>query len=79
MRWRNCRRRRVAPDADLIFGGYCEVSPAGRRRIHTPWPDHDRVLAQPCSDRIHRTSNRLWGILTAVRFTRATACGLPRG
>ena len=31
-------------DADLIFGGYCEVSPAGRRRIHTPRPDRDRLL-----------------------------------
>lgn len=49
-------------DADLIFGGYCEVSPAGRRRIHTPWPDRDRVL-RSLLRQDYRTSNRLWGIL----------------
>lgn len=49
-------------DADLIFGGYCEVSPAGRRRIHTPRPDRDRVL-RSLLRQDYRTSNRLWGIL----------------
>ena len=48
--------------ADLIVGGYCEVSPAGRRRIHTPRPDRDRVL-RSLLRQDYRTSNRLWGIL----------------
>ena len=56
-------------DADLIFGGYCEVSPAGRRRIHTPRPDRDRVL-RSLLRQDYRTSNRLWGIL----IRRALQC-----
>lgn len=57
--------------ADLVFGGYCEVSPAGRRRIHAPWPDRDCVLRNLLRQD-YRIANRIWGIL--IRRELHTRC-----
>ena len=64
-------------DADLIFGGYCEVSPAvgGFTRLV---PTATACCAA-CSDRITARPTASGVSSSAVRSTRATACGLPRG
>lgn len=48
--------------ADLVFGGYCEASPAGRRPMRTPRPDRERLL-RSLLRQDYRTANRIWGIL----------------
>lgn len=65
-------------DADLIFGGYCEVSPAAAGGFTRLGPTTTACCAA-CSDRITARPTASGVSSSAVRFTRATACGLPRG
>lgn len=60
-------------DADLVFGGYKEVSPAGERRRHTPRPAREAVL-RSLLRQDYRVPNRIWGIL--MRRSLHTQYGL---
>lgn len=60
-------------DADLVFGGYCEASPAGLRAVRPPRPDREEVL-RSLLRQDYRTANRIWGIL--IRRTLHARYGL---